>query len=415
VRRRLLGSILGVAVAVVVVFGVPLGIVGTRLVRDEARERLERQADSAAVVVAAAPDPLAVDAAELAPFVSGTTSVDVVLADGSRHHLAGPAGHAGDPEAMSAVRPGVAVAARATSSTTGARIRDAWLAVTAGAVLALAVAWVLARREVPRLARPLQDLADVSARLGAGDFTARAKRSGIPEIDAVGEQLDASTGQLADLLRREREFSANASHQLRTALTALRLPLEELAVTADAETAPSVDRALRAADRLERTVEELLALARRGASGPLAPYRVGAVLGEAVATWTPILQRRGRSLDVAADGDPLVFGSPTTLAQVLDVLLDNAVRHGAGTVSLTVDELTGAVVVAVGDQGAGIADGDEPAIFERGYGKGTGLGLAVAREVLAAEGGRLLLARARPPRFDAVLVAPGPDRDLAGA
>jgi signal transduction histidine kinase len=426
VRRRVLGSILGVAVAVVVVFGVPLGIVGTRLVRDEARERLERQADSAAVVIAAARDPLAVPAGDLAPFVSSSTSVDVILPDGSRHHLLGPAGDDGDPEATSEVRPGVVVAARATSSTTGRRILDAWLAVGAGAVLALAVALLLARQQVPRLAGPLQELAAVSGRLGAGDFTARAEPSGIPEIDAVAERLNASTGLLADLLRREREFSANASHQLRTAVTALRLPLEELAVTGGPDTSPSVERALRQADRLERTIEELLAMAREGAAGPLAPYRVGAVVDEAAATWAPILARRGRALVAESDGERLAVGSPTTLAQVLDVLLDNAVRHGAGAVRISVRPPmdpadpadptdpsdppagggTGGIVVAVDDEGPGIPAGEERAIFQRGHGHGTGLGLAVAREVLAAEGGRLVLARPRPPRFEVVLGAP---------
>jgi signal transduction histidine kinase len=406
VRRRLLGSILGVAVVVVAVFGIPLGIVGTRLVQNEDRERLERQADSAARVVEAARDPLALRPSDLAPFVAGSTSIDVLLPDGSRHHLAGPPGHDGDPEATSVARPGVVVAARNTNSHTADRIRDAWLAVGAGAALALVVAWLLARKQVPRLARPLQELAAVADRLGAGDFDARAAPCGIPEIDAVAERMNASTVELADLLRREREFSANASHQLRTALTALRLPLEELAVMADPAAGPAVDRALRQADRLERTVEELLALARQGSLGAIAPDRIGAVVAEAVATWAPVLERRSRRLEATADGDPVVLGSAATLAQALDVLLDNAVRHGAGTVSVEVEAEADGVVVAVADEGPGIPPGEEAAIFVRGHGRGTGLGLAVAREVVASEGGRLVLATARPPRFELVLVAP---------
>jgi signal transduction histidine kinase len=406
VRRRLLGSILGVAVAVVVVFGIPLGVVGTRLVRNEDRERLERQADSAALVVEAVGGPQAVRPADLAPYVAATTSVDVILADGSRHHLVGPPGESGDPEARSVARRGVQVAARATSDHTADRIRDAWLAVGAGAALALVVAWLLAREQVPRLARPLQELAAVSDRLGAGDFTARAVPCGIPEIDAVVERMYASTVELAELLRREREFSANASHQLRTALTALRLPLEELAVTTGPAAGSAVDRALRQADRLERTIEELLALARQGSLGAVAPYRVGAVIDEAVATWGPVLERRGRHLEPDVEGDPRVLGTAATLAQVLDVLLDNAVRHGAGTVVVEAATEGTTVVVAVSDEGPGIPAAEVDAVFRRGHGHGTGIGLAVAREVVAAEGGRLELASPGPPRFEVVLATP---------
>jgi len=91
-----------------------------------------------------------------------------------------PAGAAGRPEATSVVRPGVVVAARATSSHTTSRIRDVWLAVGAGAALALVVAWLLARQEVPRLARPLQELAAVSERLGAGTSAPGRPRAGSP-------------------------------------------------------------------------------------------------------------------------------------------------------------------------------------------------------------------------------------------
>src|SRR5438270_406798 len=80
-----------------------------------------------------------------------------------------------------------------------------------------------------RLVRPLDAMADTSRRLGEGDFSARAGRFGIPEVDVVAEALDASAERIAGMVAREREFSGNVSHQLRTPLTALRLRLEEVA------------------------------------------------------------------------------------------------------------------------------------------------------------------------------------------
>jgi len=128
-----------------------------------------------------------------------------------------------------------------------------------GAVVlaALAIAWWQSRR----ITRPLIGLAETATRLGGGDFTIRTARSGMRELDQLADALDATANRLDDLLIRERAFSADASHQLRTHLTGLRLVLEE--ATTDG---PPRDEALRVAgevvDHLEATVDDLLALAR---------------------------------------------------------------------------------------------------------------------------------------------------------
>jgi signal transduction histidine kinase len=271
-----------------------------------------------------------------------------------------------------------------------------------------------------RLNRPLDELAQASARLGAGDFDVRAAHSGLPEMDAVADRLNATTEQLSMMLERERHFSANASHQLRTALTALRIPLEELALAEDrAEVRELTDLVIHQADRLQATIEELLALAQ-GRQERGREYDAAAVVADRVAAWRPVLARQDRALE-APGGEPVpAAGSAATLRQVLDVLIDNARVHGAGTVRIELSVHGGSAVVSVGDEGPGIAEGREQRIFERGtsFGGGRGVGLAVARDLLDHDGGRLVLARSRPPVFEAFLARgdmtePWPRKEVA--
>jgi signal transduction histidine kinase len=229
-------------------------------------------------------------------------------------------------------------------------------------------------------------------------------------MDTVAERLNNSTEQLALMLEREHDFAENASHQLRTALTALRIPLEELtAADSPAQVRELTDLVLHQADRLQAAIERLLDLAH-GQAGPATSYEVDAVVNERAAAWTPVLARHGRRLVTdggrAGNGDHVTAdGSPATLRQVLDVLIDNADRHGHGDVRLSVHSRSGSAIVRVVDEGPGIVDGFEQRIFERGtsLGNGHGIGLAVARDLLVKEDGRLVLARSQPPTFEVFL------------
>ena len=183
-----------------------------------------------------------------------------------------------------------------------------------------------------RFIRPLERLADTSARLGEGDFSARAGRMELPELDRVARALDTAAVQIAQLVGRQREFAANVSHQLRTPLTAMILRLDELATLEDPAAArEEIEATLRVADRLEQTVTDLLELARVGDIGRPRDVDLAELARRHGEHWRPVYARAGRELRLDADGPLPARVSPGGVAQALDVLLENALAHGAGT------------------------------------------------------------------------------------
>jgi signal transduction histidine kinase len=261
----------------------------------------------------------------------------------------------------------------------------------------------LAALQARRLARPLEAIARRSAQLGDGDFSVRAGHFGVPEIDAIAQGLDSSAARIAELVAREREFSSNVSHQLRTPLTALRLRIEGAGGEADSSgRRRELDAALAEADRLEMTIADLLAHARQASTARPIAVNLGSVAYEHAGTWRPVFARAGRALEVAASKNVLAHASRGTVGQVLDVLLDNALRHGAGATRIEVSADGRTACVAVADGGPGIADADRDRIFERGASRtgGTGIGLHLARALAQADRGMLRLAGAAPTRFE---------------
>jgi signal transduction histidine kinase len=228
----------------------------------------------------------------------------------------------------------------------------------------------------------------------------------VPELDAAAGALNDTAQRLGAMVERERAFSADASHQLRTPLTALRLDLESGRATG--ATAADLDRALIEVDRLEDTISTLLAAARD--AGPAVQrIDVALLLDEAREVWHGRLAADGRPLRISVVDEPLVAcATPGALRQILEVLLDNAHRHGSGAVIVSARPTRGAVVVEVSDEGAGVT-GDPDAVFARRSpaAAGHGVGLALARSLAAADGGRLVLKRPGPrPTFSLLLHAP---------
>jgi signal transduction histidine kinase len=425
-RGRILRAIVGVTALAVVVLSVPLGLAVARVDRDDTVRRLVDDATQAATLV---PAPLtAADPAEL-PNPGDGSRLTVYGADGRRLSGPGPAaadavtrlalgGHVGSAsaggEVVAAVPVGSqeqvigAVRAALLQSAVDGRVHRAWLILAGLGLAAIGLAAAVAVLQARRLSRPLDALATAAVRLGGGDFSVQVPPSGVAEIDTVGESLNATAARLAVVLERERAFSADASHQLRTPLTALRLRLEGGLLVEDGLPG-AVSAALDEIDRLQRTVDELLELAR-DTPGDRRSVDLAALCAGEEARWQAALSaaRRPLRLELPASLPPVQV-SASAMRQILEVLLDNAVIHGAGAVRVVARELPGGVHVDVGDEGGAVLDAE--AVFARraSGGGGRGIGLALARSLAEAEGGRLLLLHAGPaPVFRLVLARRDP-------
>jgi signal transduction histidine kinase len=420
VRRRILLAIVGVAAIAVLVFAIPLGLTVRSLTAKNELSEVERAAER--VSRAVEPENVAGTSATALHRAGSEYTTGIYDAAGTLVSGRGPgrlerALHAalrGDevtrsgsplrvavPVGVDAATGAVRVAASATSVDN--RVRDEWLLLAAFAVLAIGAAAALAWWVSRRLDAPLVRLADAAHRVGDGDFTSRAPRSGVAEIDGVAQAIDTTAARLGAALDRERGFSANVSHQLRTRVAGLRITLEAATLTPGHE-AEAIGRAIDETDRLESTVVELLALARDPGRNR-EPIDVGAVLDDLGRTWRPRLAAEGRTLRVDVDhGAPRPSGSVVAIREILDVLVDNACRHGSGTVRVEFRRAEGRVAVDVGDDGPGVAAGVEPFAGRSPGADGHGIGLALARSLAEAEQWRLVLTRRSPDALVTLLL-----------
>ena len=224
------------------------------------------------------------------------------------------------------------------------------------------------------------------------------------DLDQVADGLDTSARRLSTLLAADRELTVEASHQLRTPLTALSMRLEEMIAAADD---PEVVReegsaALAQAERLADVVTQLLSPARRASGASAELTRIDEIVQQQVVEWEPAFRRARRKLVVIGVRGLHAYVTPGGLAQVLATLLDNALMHGGGTVTLQTSHNARSVVIEVRDEGKGVPPELVSRIFERtvsGRPEGTGLGLALARTMAAADGGRVVLVKPKPATF----------------
>ena len=254
------------------------------------------------------------------------------------------------------------------------------------------------------MARPVEELAEAAGRLGAGDPRPLGRRYGVADLDQVADGLDSSARRLSSLLAADRELAVDASHQLRTPLTALSMRLEEMIAAADD---PDVVReegsaALAQAERLADVVSQLLEPGPprdRGLGRADRHRRDRAAAGRRVGACLPPGRRK---LVVIGVRGLQAHVTPGGLAQVLATLLDNALMHGGGTVTIQTSQSARSVVIEVRDEGKGVPPDLVSRIFERsvsGRPEGTGLGLALARTMAAADGGRVVLVKPKPATF----------------
>jgi signal transduction histidine kinase len=409
-RQRLVWSTVAVALGALLVLGLPLVFFVDRLARAEAAAIVRRQAEGIATGLAN-------------EIAAGRVVTADVLADsvppGDHLVLRTPGGtvvSAGQIEAKGIVGVdvdaigGITVRLETSDEFVRAKVRQAWLALGGLGALGLAVAAGLAGLQARRLAGPLDDLARAAERLGGGDFSTTAPRSGMEEVDTIAAALDTSAARIANLVQAEREFSANASHQLRSALTSLRLRLEGLAASADAAVAAEAARALEQAERLSDTVAELLRLARTGRADDAQTFDLTAMASSHLRDVAPQFGVAGRTAALVASRPVPVRAAAGAVGQALDVLLDNALRHGGGAVRVVVEAAGDHGHLTVEDQGPGIDPEAGARLFERrpGGAGGHGIGLALARTLVQADGGRLDLVRASPAAFRITLPLAAP-------
>jgi len=302
----------------------------------------------------------------------------------------------------------IAGAVRVTQSVSAVhdRVRRSVLALAAIGAAALGLGLVLAWFLADSLSRPLRKLAATARRVEEGDLDARAEVTGAKEQREVTIAFNDMTERIGTVLAAQREFVSNASHQLRTPLTGLRLRLESAAAKADS---PELERELAAAeqevDRLARLLNTLLMLAREGqtrVTGRL--VSLGLASKHAHERWEARSEQLGQRLLLEPGDDVVVLAVEEDLAIILDNLIENALHYSPEGSSVTIEfgrEETDAYL-AVLDDGPGIEPGEEQAVFERfrrgSAGKsspGTGLGLAIVQTLAQRWGGRASLS-ARP-------------------
>jgi signal transduction histidine kinase len=307
------------------------------------------------------------------------------------------------------------------TSALDARVRAAWLrlgllsAVVLGIVAA--VGMVFARgvsRPVRRLQRAARQLAD-------GDLDARVDTSGgPPELRALAETFNATAEQLGQLIASQRRFVADASHQLRTPLTALRLRLETLEPYVIDSARPKLTAAIAETHRLGRLVQSLLVLARTDAA-PRACEAVdlsAAVRGR-VDAWSPAAA--DQDVRLAAEYPPAcwVTAVPGAVEQIVDNLVSNAldVASDGTTVTIRVEVQTEWVELHVIDEGPGMTAEMRARAFERFWRparrpgdtgrEGFGLGLAIVAQLASHCGGHARLDPGPGARgLDAVVAFP---------
>jgi signal transduction histidine kinase len=296
-------------------------------------------------------------------------------------------------------------------------------------LLGLGLAWVLAGS----LARPLRRLAATAHRVAGGDLDARARVEGSSEQRDVASAFNDMTGRLGRALRSQREFVANASHQLRTPLTGLRLRLEAASLKSRD---PEVERELVAAERetvrLARLLTELLTLARERERPEPEDVSLAGVALAAHERWEAPAEDGGRRVVASGEGEPVVAATDADLAVVLDNLVENALNYSppGSTVAIEWGAEAGSARLAVLDEGPGIEPAERERVFERffrgeasrGGASGTGLGLSVVEALAERWGGSVRLedrpeggtrAEVRLPLAGAA--EPSPDRQLDDA
>ncbi|MFI9614809.1 ATP-binding protein [Streptomyces sp. NPDC052023] len=401
-RRRLIQSTLAVVLVVIAVFGVSLVVVETRTISTSAQERVESEAVRLTGIVDSRILGDEQITSEILVDQVGDERYAVVHIPGQPPIEIGEKPSGDVIESTRQGEEGETVTVQEPRSAVTREVGRTLLMIGAVALLAVIAAVLLALRQANRLASPLTDLAETAERLGSGDPRPRRKRYGVPELDRVADVLDASAERIARMLTAERRLAADASHQLRTPLTALSMRLEEITLTDDPATVKEeATIALTQVERLTDVVERLLTNSRDPRTGSAVTFDLDEVIQQQLAEWRPAYRSAGRAIVSSGKRHLEAVGTPGAVAQVLAALIENSLMHGGGTVALRTRVTGNQAVIEVTDEGTGVPADLGARIFERAISgrNSTGIGLAVARDLAEADGGRLEMLQTQPPVF----------------
>jgi signal transduction histidine kinase len=265
-------------------------------------------------------------------------------------------------------------------------------------LLAAGVIAVLVAAAVTRRIRRLRDTAEDIAE---GDLDARAEVAGNDEITELAESFNTMAERVQRTVESQKGFAGDASHQLRTPLTGLRLRLDRATELMDEDepAVEQVDAARDEVDRLQRLVDGLLLLARAdGREQETVPVDVAAVAAERIESWGPLASERDVRLVLDSPGMAVAHAVPSAVEQIVDNYVDNAldVVPGGSRIVVSVRSDPEGVLLFVDDEGPGLSAEDRDRAFDRFWrgrqdGGGSGLGLAVVASLAAAGGGRVWL------------------------
>jgi signal transduction histidine kinase len=298
-------------------------------------------------------------------------------------------------------------------------IANLWLYLVGLSGAAMAAAVLIAIFFARWVSRPLARLDTAARKIADGDLAVRAKPGyGPPELRRMAATFNMMAGRLEALVHGHRAMLADASHQLRTPLTALRLRLDLLAADSGPAAAAELAGAQEEIARLSRLVDGLLATARAEAvTEQLEQIDVMDTVSERVAAWQPVADGNGVKLLAEAPSAPVprVALGAGHLEQILDNLLDNAIEaigDGGGTIRVSVARSDAGTTLTVADDGPGMTPQERSRAFLRyttGSQNGTGLGLAIVHRLVTANGGTIRLADTPGGGLTVELELPSPD------
>jgi signal transduction histidine kinase len=302
-----------------------------------------------------------------------------------------------------------------------ARVQRVWILLAALSAFVLAVATLVGLRFARSIAGPLARLERASVAAGEGDLSVRAPVAGPAEVQSLATRFNQMVGRLEDLIREREAFIADASHQLRTPLAAMRLRLENLEADASGTDQSNLEAAVAEVDRLNRMVDGLLVLSRPTSNDGIELIDVEELVAERVQLWAALCEEQGIAINgemvvEQADSPRLTISAVAgRLEQVIDNLIENALEatpHGSVSVRAARHGKSG-VEIHVVDTGRGMNDQERNRAFDRFWRSernptdGTGLGLAIVRRLVEADNGTITLHEAPSGGLDVLIRYPG--------